>query len=86
MTATPNTAALTEAEMQALRFLALGPDIMQREIADEGQMCAVLIFSDLERRGMVSRKVAAETITYQLTNIGIEALIAAPVAENEGGV
>ena len=38
-----------KAQKQALVFLAHGPHAMLKAIADEGQMCAALVFSDLER-------------------------------------
>ena len=72
---TINKTELSSVEISALRFLSQGPDVMPRTLASEGQMCAVIVFSGLERRGLVSREVGPETITYQLTDVGIEALL-----------
>lgn len=61
--------ALTTAEMQALEFLA-DPHTMPREISSEPQMCAVMVFGELKRRGLAINEIGVTTIRWSLTAAG----------------
>lgn len=63
-----------ETEKLALNFLAKGPDTMGPVSSDE-ELAAALVFIELERRGLVNGNRSGDSVTWQLTDIGIEALL-----------
>ena len=67
-------AELKPHELQALTFLAQGPDCIGT-IDSEEKMAAALVFLDLERAGFVSKSGAGEDMTFTLSAAGVEAVI-----------